>query len=78
MKTITQIANKARALKNKLSKVKRGDIYENFGDKECRELEEFIGFFYDYDSSIRAKIITIQMNLRSWAERYEGAPEGEK
>jgi len=75
MKTFTQIANKARALKDKLSKVKRGDIYENFGDKECRELEDFIGDFYSYDISTRAKIIATQTTLRSWCERYEGSPD---
>lgn len=75
MKTFTQIAAKARALKDKLSKVKRDDIYENFGDKECRELDEFIGDFYSYDCGMRNKIVTIQINLRDWCGRYEGSPE---
>ena len=75
MKTFTQIAKKARQLRDKLSKVKREDIYENFGDKECRELDDFIGDFYSYDCRERSKIIAVQINLRNWCGLFGGSPE---
>ena len=68
MKTLSQIRKKANYLKNKLSKTK--NIYENFGDKEQRQLNDFIGNEWDYDYFTRLEINNIQSDFFNFCINY--------
>lgn len=63
MRTVDQIRKKAGSLKKKLE-VK--PIVENFGDKEIRELENFIGYLYGYSYFDRLAINQIQKEFFDW------------
>ncbi len=69
MKTISQIHRKIKQLKNKLSKK---TIKENFGDKEQRELDEFIGDKYEYDYGTRLVINDVVNLFSNWCGDYTG------
>jgi len=66
-RTIQEIRRKAEILKNRL---KREEPHENFGDKEARILEEFIGDIYEYDYFDRQEIWNILDNFRNWCANY--------
>ena len=55
---------KARAIKN--------GMRENFGQKELRLLEEFIGPVYDYSYDDRLVNIGIIRDFDDWAMNYTG------
>ena len=71
MKTIQQIQNKINQLKAKLdSQI----IYENFGENEQHELNNFIGDIWQYEYSDRLKIIGIQRLFSQWCSGYTYIP----
>jgi len=70
MKTILQITNKIKQLKNKLSKKA---VRENFGDKEQRQLDDFIGNTYDYSYDDRLMINSIVNVFHDWCGNYTGS-----
>ena len=63
MRTVAQVRRKADSLKKKLEPK---PIVENFGDKEIRELENFIGNSYNYSYLDRLAIDRIQKEFYSW------------
>lgn len=63
MKDIKQIENKINQLMIKLSKK---PLRENFGDKEIRELEEYVGYIWDYSYEERMKIMKLQSEFFTW------------
>ena len=69
MKTTKQIRNKIDTLKQKLRKKR---IVENFGDKEQRELEVYIGSIWDYDYSDRMLIASMTKQFFEWCYNYTG------
>ena len=68
-RTIKQIWNKVESLENRLKAKK---ICENFGDKEIRELDNFIGDIYSYDYFDKIEIISIQKVFMDWCANYKG------
>lgn len=69
MKTNPQILKKIAALKTSL---KKRQIYENFGQKEVRKLEEFIGPVSDYTYYDRLENIKIISDFDNWCLNYTG------
>jgi hypothetical protein len=69
MKTISQIRNKSRQLKARLQKK---TVHENFGDKEQRLLDDFIGDTYGYDYNTRLSINGITNQFAEWCWDYTG------
>ena len=69
MRTTKQIKDKIDALKQKLHKKQ---VYENFGDKEQRELDEYIGDIWDYDYSNRMIIAPMTKQFFEWCYNYTG------
>ena len=69
MKTKTQILKRIAALKTTL---KKKQIYENFGQKEVRKLEEFIGPVYDYPYETRLENISLISAFDDWCMNYTG------
>lgn len=67
MKTISQIRKKTNQLKSNLSKKQ---IVENFGDKEIRKLESFIGDIYAYSYLDRLEINGITELFFNWCINY--------
>lgn len=67
MKSLTQIRKRASTLKSSLRKK---PIRENFGDKEIRKLEDFIGDIYSYSYINRMEIIKITNDLADWCGNY--------
>lgn len=73
MKTVEQIKAKNETLKKKLiDKAERQGIYENFGDSEMRQLDEFIGDFYAYSWADRKAVDEITLEFFSCAINYTG------
>jgi len=68
-KTVWQIGRKSQVLVERLSKKK---VYENFGDKEQRKLDTFIGDFYSYTPEERKYISRITNSFREWCRSYTG------
>uniref|UniRef100_A0A6M3LWQ1 Uncharacterized protein n=1 Tax=viral metagenome TaxID=1070528 RepID=A0A6M3LWQ1_9ZZZZ len=68
-KSVTQIKKIILTLKKKLSKKK---VYENFGDKEIRQLQEFVGNAYDYPYEIRLEIQKITNEFSNWCYHFSG------
>ena len=69
IRTEKQILKKIEILKKKLSKKKK--LCENFGDKEQRQLDDFIGDIWsDYDYSIRQRIFLLVKNFNNWCSTY--------
>jgi hypothetical protein len=60
MKKIQEVENKINQLKIKLSKK---PLRENFGDGEIRELEEYVGYIWDYPYQERLKIQSLQCDF---------------
>ena len=67
LKTVKQIKNKIQSLKNKLEKKQ---LKENFGEKEQRELDDFIGDVWEYDYCDRMIIISLTKNFFEWCYNY--------
>jgi len=63
MKTLDQIRHKSHQIQRKLENKK---IVENFGNKEERELEEFVGDIYGYSYYSRLEIIQILNQFSEW------------
>ena len=63
MKTIKQIEQKVKRLQSRL----RGClVYENFGEKQVKELEDFIGDIYEYSYEERKYINIIVREFSNW------------
>jgi hypothetical protein len=69
MKTMNQILKKSAALQYRLTKKQ---VRENFGDKEMRLLDDFIGSPYDYSYDNRLAINTITGNFFDFCVNYTG------
>lgn len=67
MKTVSQIERKISMLKRRLSGKR---VRENFGDKEQRELDEFIGDIYSQAN--RLFILGLRDNFIAWCQTYTG------
>ena len=63
MKTLDNIKFKSHLLQRRLSSK---EIVENFGDKEIRELEDFVGDIYGYSYYNRLEIIKILNLFSEW------------
>ena len=70
MRTFTAICNKIEQLKDNLAKK---EVYEDFGQKEIHELNDFIGDFWSYDNLERLAIMTVQTNFSNWCGTYNGS-----
>jgi hypothetical protein len=68
-RTIMQIGRKSQVLRERLSKKK---VYENFGDKEQRKLDSFIGDFYSYTQEERKYILKIVVAFIDFCQNYTG------
>jgi len=68
-RTVKQIVHKAQSLKRKLT---GSQIVENFGDKEQRDFEAYIGIIYDYPYSDRRIITQIVFDFNAWCMNYTG------
>ena len=67
MKSLSQIRKKCNTLKGQLRKKQ---VVENFGDKEIRKLEDFIGDIYSYDYSDRMEIIGTTNDFADFCGNY--------
>jgi len=67
MKSIKTIESKIKKLKTRL---KKKEIVENFGDKEIRELEDFVGDIYEYQYNDRLTINDIINDFCQWCHNY--------
>ena len=71
MKTFNQITNKKQSLKRQLVKqAQKQGIYENFGEKEQRILDGFIGDAYEYSYQDRQKIDALTREFSSWCMNF--------
>ena len=62
-KSLDQIRHKSHSFKRRLENEK---ITENFGGKEERELEKFVGDIYEYSYYARLEIIKILNEFSEW------------
>lgn len=69
MKTPKQIERKIATLKKRLNGRR---VYENFGEKEQRELDDFIGFIHDYDYKSKPIVTTMVNEFCEWCYTYNG------
>ena len=69
LKTVEQILMKTT---KSISKLNGKVVKENFGNKEIRELKDFIGTIYDYPYNDRCAIIIIQKCFADWCGNYTG------
>ena len=70
MRTIEQIKNKVKSLTLKL---KKKSLYENFGEKEIRMLNDYVGDIYaDYSYGDRLTIYKIINEFSDWCGTYPG------
>ena len=68
MKSITSIQKRANQLKRKLDGKR---VYENFGQKEVRQLEDFADIWnLDYENRLKAGKIINDFNW--WCMNYTG------
>jgi hypothetical protein len=65
MRTINEILRESVRIQKKLNRMK---IKENFGQKEIRAYEDFIGYVGDYDMKTRKTIEDILMDIRVYCE----------
>jgi hypothetical protein len=65
MRTMNEIKTEYNRLQKKLNRMK---IRENFGQKELRALEDYIGFIGDYDQATRIYITMALDSLRTYCE----------
>jgi len=71
MKTRNQISRKKTKLKRRLiSMARQKGIWENFGNKEMQELDEFIGDKYQYPYELRLWIETLVSDFFNWCINY--------
>lgn len=71
MKTFDQIRRKIKKLKKSLiAKAKASGLWEDFGDKEQRLLDGFIGDVYAYDYTTRQKINAVTSQFSDWCMNY--------
>ena len=68
MKSIKQINAKVKTLTTKLQAEKA--VYENFGDKEERDIDDFIGDRYEYSYADRLEINGIVIKFANWCSDY--------
>lgn len=68
LKTLNQVDKKIEKLKNELEQ--QGEVYENFGDKQIRQLDNYIGDIYGYSYSERLSILTKIKNFVEWCGNY--------
>ncbi len=65
-------------IRRKVTSLKRGlvgkQVYENFGEKEQRELDDYIGDFCDYPYEDKLIIIGIYNDFSKWCQTYDLAP----
>lgn len=66
---IQDIRRKAETLQRNLSGKR---VYENFGEKEQRVLDEYIGSIYDYDYFDRPVVSGIANDFFEWCSTYNG------
>ena len=67
MKTTKQIKSKAEELQKRLT---GQHIYENFGQKEIRDLDTFIGDIWGYSYFDRAEVNQIKISFFHWCTTY--------
>jgi len=68
-KNVSAIKKKAEQLKKKLN---GKAVKENFGDKEERQLNDFIGDIWSYGMSERQQIMKITGDFFNWRTSYTG------
>jgi deoxyadenosine/deoxycytidine kinase len=68
-RTLKQINTRITKLKNHL---KTTAICENFGDRQIRELDSFIGDIYSYSFNDRMAIVKEQREFANWCMHYTG------
>jgi len=69
VKTLTQIRDKIKRLKKELNGKK---VYENFGDNEQRELDDYIGDIWSYSYEDRILIASYAKQFFEWCYNYTG------
>jgi len=69
MKTPCQVRNKIIKLKKKL---KSSPICENFGDKEIRALDDYVGDIYEYSWADKQVIFSMMDEFQNWCANYNG------
>jgi len=67
MKSIKTIESKIKKLQTRLEKK---PLIENFGDKEQRELEDFVGDIYEYPYGDRLIIQDRMKDFFEWCINY--------
>jgi hypothetical protein len=67
-KTIRQIHDKIDKITKKLKK--KSKIYENFGEKEAKQLDKYIGDIWDYSFNERHDIRQAIKYFNIWREEY--------
>jgi hypothetical protein len=71
MKTTHEIVKKVDKLRKKLIlKARTNGLYENFGEKEERELKDFIGDIYDYPYPAREGLWRIERSFFNWSSNF--------
>ena len=68
-KTVRQVLAKRDRLKARLRKQ---EPRENFGDREVRRLEDYVGAIWDYDYHHRRTIDAIVREFARWCSEYTG------
>ena len=68
-KSIVQIKAKITLLTRKLD---GKPVVENFGDREIRQLDDYIGNIYDYPCLQRPHINELRLNFNNWCGTYNG------
>ena len=69
MKTLNQILKKSAQLQYRFTKK---EVRENFGDKDMRILDDFIGDIYGYSYDERLAINEITGNFFNFCVNYTG------
>lgn len=69
MKTVKQIQNKINSLMIKLSKK---PLKENFGQKEIRELQDYVGCIHDYGWPEKPEILNLEKDFIEWCASGRG------
>ena len=68
MRSLSDIKSKIFSLKKKLSN--ELVMVENFGEKEIRKIDDFIGDIWEYPYSQRQKIISLTNKFCDWCATY--------
>ena len=73
MRTLPQIYKKADSLQRELRlKAELRGVYENFGDKEEKTLQNYVGGVYDYDYFTRLTVEKILSAFFDWRTGFTG------